>query len=77
MIHIGKEIEKELERQGMRKKDFAAKLGCERCNVYKIIDHQNIDASILYRISCILNHNFFAYYSDNLPSSCHTSDLSD
>lgn len=42
---------------------FAAKLSCDRTNVYKIFARPSIDTQLLFRISVILNRNFFAEYS--------------
>ncbi len=64
MLHIGKIIEEELNRQERSVTWFAKKLFCDRTNVYKIFKRQNIDAELLIRISCILKHDFFRYYSD-------------
>ena len=77
MIHIGKEIEKEIERQGLSKICFAAKLGCERSNVYKIFARQSLDSALLLRISCILNHDFFVLYRDLLATNSDVDDFFD
>ena len=64
MIHIGKEIEKEINRQGMTKVEFGIKICCQRANVYKILKRDSIDVVMLLRISEVLNRNFFALYRD-------------
>ena len=43
---------------------FAARLHCERRNVYRIFERDNIDIIQLFRISKILNHDFFADLSE-------------
>ncbi len=63
MIHIGKLIEAELRRQERPVSWFARKLYCERTNVYDIFKRQSIDTDMLLRISLVLQHNFFRYYS--------------
>jgi len=63
MIHIGKIIESELHRQERSVSWFARKLYCDRSNVYDIFRRENIDVNLLLRISGILKHNFFYYYS--------------
>ena len=61
-IHIGKEIRIELKRQERGVTWLAAKLHCDRTNVYDIFKRQGIDTRLLERISNILHHNFFALY---------------
>ena len=47
---------------------FARQLHCDRRNVYRIFERDNIDIVLLARISRILNHDFFADLSDVLAS---------
>ena len=63
MIHIGKLIEAELRRQERPVSWFARKLYCERTNVYDIFKRRSIDTEMLLRISVVLQHDFFRYYS--------------
>lgn len=72
MIHIGKLIEKTLHEQGRSVTWFAIQLCCTRSNVYKIFRKENIDIHLLWRISCILNHNFFKDISDSIYPSDYT-----
>ena len=58
-IHIGKEIRIELKRQERGVTWLAAKLHCDRTNVYDIFKRQGIDTRLLERISIILHRNFF------------------
>ena len=48
---------------------FAARLHCDRRNVYRIFERDNIDIMLLFRISKILNHDFFAELSNILDQS--------
>ena len=66
MIHIGKVIEKVLRDQGKTVTCFARSLYCDRTNVYKIFQRESVDSEMLYRISKILSHDFFKYYSKEL-----------
>ncbi|RHP63683.1 XRE family transcriptional regulator [Bacteroides sp. OF04-15BH] len=66
MIHIGKVIEKVLRDQGKTVTWFARSLYCGRTNVYKIFQRESVDSEMLYRISKILSHDFFKYYSKEL-----------
>ncbi len=63
MIHIGKLIERELRWQERPVSWFARKLYCERTNIYDIFKRQSIDTDMLLRISVVLNHDFFRYYT--------------
>lgn len=67
MVHIGTLIKEELRRQERSVAWFARKLCCERTNVYSIFKRESIDTALLLRISCILHHNFFQYYCEELP----------
>ncbi|MBE6287678.1 MAG: XRE family transcriptional regulator [Mediterranea massiliensis] len=69
MLHIGKAIEMELHRQERSVTWFANKLFCDRTNVYKIFKKQSIDTELLLRVSAILKHDFFQYYSEELLST--------
>lgn len=62
MIHIGQIIETELHKQERSVTWFANKLFCDRSNVYSIFKRSSIDTELLFRISLILEHNFFSYY---------------
>ena len=48
---------------------FARQLHCDRRNVYRIFERDNIDIILLSRISHILNHDFFADLSATLLDS--------
>ena len=61
-IHIGKEIESELRRQGRGVTWFAQRLHCDRTNVYNIFKREGIDTILLQRIGALLNRNFFLLY---------------
>jgi len=66
MLHIGKLIREELHRQERTVSWFARKLFCDRTNVYDIFQRKSIDTELLLRISVILNHDFFKYYTDEI-----------
>ena len=58
-MHIGHQIKEVFDRQGRRATWFAAKLNCNRANVYNIFNRENIDVEMLIKISLVLQHNFF------------------
>lgn len=66
MIHAGQLIERTLHDQGRTVTWFAEQLCCTRPNVYKIFQKENIDIHLLWRISCILEHDFFRDLSDSI-----------
>ena len=66
MIHAGQLIERTLHEQGRTVTWFATQLCCTRPNVYKIFRKENIDIHLLWRISCILGHDFFRDLSDSI-----------
>ena len=66
MIHAGRLIERTLHDQGRTVTWFAEQLCCTRPNVYKIFQKENIDIHLLWRISCILEHDFFRDLSDSI-----------
>lgn len=62
--HIGKIIKSEMKRKGRKVSWFAEQLNCHRNNIYLIYSRSWIDTETLFRISQILEYNFFAYLSD-------------
>lgn len=66
MIHIGSIIKGKFEELGLPVSWFAKELCCDRTNVYSIFKRESIDTSLLVKISLILNHDFFLYYSQDL-----------
>lgn len=77
MIHIGELIEKKLHEQGRSVTWFAMQLCCTRPNVYKIFHKENIDAYLLWRISCILQYNFFSDLSNAFKINSYDELISD
>lgn len=71
MIHIGRIIKDELEKQGISKTQFAELLHTHRSNVYKVFEHSYINTDLLYRISLILDIDFFAFFSEELHYDDH------
>lgn len=64
-MHIGKMIQREFKKSGMTAQAFADELACHRQNVYKIFEKPDISTDLLWRISIILKHDFFAEISEN------------
>ena len=62
--HIGHLIKEELRNQGRTITWLAKQLECSRQNTYKILNRPWIYTDLLLKISSILDHDFFKYYSD-------------
>ncbi|MGN0214098.1 MAG: XRE family transcriptional regulator [Muribaculaceae bacterium] len=60
MMHIGQLIRDELIRQQRTPTWLAQNIYCSRQHIYTIFKKDNIDTELLYRISIVLRHNFFA-----------------
>lgn len=73
MVHVGQLIADILHEQGRTVTWFATQLCCTRPNVYKIFQKENIDIYLLWRISCILDHDFFHDLSNNINSTNFTN----
>lgn len=78
MLHIGSRIKSVFDSQPKKCTVdwFANELNCQRANVYNIFRRQTVDTELLWRISKILHHDFFADYSANLKH-LHRSSVSD
>jgi hypothetical protein len=68
-IHIGKKIKEVLAQSPMSVKDFASKINRTRAVVYDIFKRSTIDTGLLEKISKVLNHDFFALYSQEIFST--------
>lgn len=77
MIHTGQLIEKKLHEQGRSVTWFAMQLCCTRPNVYKIFRKENIDVYLLWRISCILQYNFFLDLSNAIKIHSYSELMAD
>lgn len=65
-IIIGELIQKEVDKQGLTKIDFAKKIHHQRDSVYKIFKKGSIDTYLLARISKALKRNFFQDLADSI-----------
>ena len=66
MEPIGKMIKNKVDEQGRSIQWLADKLSCHRSNIYDIFNRENIDVSLLMKISAILQYNFLKDIADNL-----------
>lgn len=73
MLHIGKEIQNVVKEKNCTVSWLARELSCSRTNVYKIFERPYIDTITLYRVSLVLNHDFFAHYTHDLIDNIDTN----
>ena len=64
MISIGKKIEEVFIQNGIKSNEFAKRIGKTPRNIYDIFKRESVDTGLLYKISEVLNHDFFQYYQD-------------
>ena len=56
--HAGERVKEVFDASGLSVSEFARRLHCHRQNVYDIFKRQDIDLSLLQRISKVLEHDF-------------------
>lgn len=62
MVHIGQKIKEVFESKGMTVVEFAKRINTSRENVYGIYKRKTLDVELLFKISEVLEYNFFQYY---------------
>ena len=62
MVNIGEKIKEQLLIKKMSVADFAKKINTDRNNAYHIFKRKSIDTELLFKVSVILNFDFFQYY---------------
>jgi len=60
---IGQKIREVMKKRGMTATQLAREIPCERTNVYNIFSRKDIATKLLWRISEVLEHNFFEDFS--------------
>lgn len=73
-IHIGKLIEAAIRDQGRAPAWLAAKLCCDRSNIYNIMRRESVDTQLLQKLSLLLDIDFFKYYSDYIKECKETGE---
>jgi len=64
-IHIGKKIREVLDKSHLSITEFASNINRTRDVAYKIFAKDHIDTELLQKISKVLNHDFFSYFTIN------------
>lgn len=67
--HIGKIIKAELKQQGRSAVWLASRLNYGTDNVYKIFQRNHLATDVLWKISEVLNHDFFKDVSDSFAGN--------
>lgn len=62
-VHIGKKIKEVWRKSRLKGTEFASLINRDRQVIYDIFKRESIDTELLKQISTVLNHDFFAYYS--------------
>ena len=68
-LHIGREIEKEYQKSGLKLSEFANRLGTGTRNIYSIFRRQDINSAMLKKISEVLDFDFFTLYQEGMEVS--------
>lgn len=76
MLHIGNRIKEVFDKQprGCTVVWLAGQLHCRRGNIYDIFSRSSIDSELLWRLSMILNHDFFKDLSSSIEIADTESD---
>jgi len=73
-IHIGKKIREIVDKSNFSIVDFAKSINLSRDGAYKIFAKEYIDTDQLKKISRVLKHDFFSYYSAELSETKEPKD---
>jgi hypothetical protein len=65
-VHIGKKVEEVVKKAGLTAIRFSKLMNMTRDGAYKIFAKEIIDTDQLNKISVVLKHDFFKYFSDEL-----------
>ena len=63
-LHIGKKIKEVWRKSRLKGTEFASAINRDRQVIYDIFKRESIDTELLQKISKVLNHDFFSYYSN-------------
>ncbi len=65
-LHIGIIIKQRVDELGISKAEFARRINTTSQNIYGIFKRKSIDTNLLIKISQVLNHNFFQYFTSSV-----------
>ena len=67
-MHIGKLIKEKVKEQNKTSVWLAQQMSYSRTNIYKLYDKKSIDTDVLFRISAILDFDFFSLYTKHMQN---------
>ena len=70
-MNIGRSIREVMKSRKMTVTHLAQEIPCERTNVYNIFSRKEISTKLLWRISEVLDHNFFEEYFKEFEKAHH------
>lgn len=70
-MDIGKRVRKVMQEKGLSATWLAEQIPCERSNVYNIFRRSGMNVDLLYRLSVILDHDFFGDISEDWRKERH------
>lgn len=62
-VNIGSKIKSVVAKKGLPVSEFARRINKSRENIYNIFKRKTIDTELLVKISKVLEHDFFQYYT--------------
>lgn len=65
-MHIGDKIKEVMKQNNVSVEQLSGTIGSELSNTYRILKKENMDITLLKRISKALNHNFFDDISQDI-----------
>ncbi|MFD2581530.1 hypothetical protein ACFSR6_03450 [Pedobacter vanadiisoli] len=65
-IHIGQIIQKQVKNSALTNAEFARLIDKFPQNIKEVFGKKSIDTDLLYKISVVLRHDFFSYYTARL-----------
>jgi hypothetical protein len=66
--NIGKKIKEVLDKSPLSVVEFAKRISITRDGAYKIFEKERINTALLQKISDVLEHDFFSYYTVATPN---------
>jgi hypothetical protein len=74
-VHIGKKIKDVWRQSRLKGTEFASAINKDRQVIYDIFKRETIDTGLLQKISKVLDHDFFSYYSTTPPLTVNEEKL--
>jgi hypothetical protein len=74
-VHIGKKIKEVWRQSRLKGTEFASAINKDRQVIYDIFKRETIDTGLLQKISKVLDHDFFTYYSSTPPLTANEEKL--